>query len=76
MQPCALSEIVGDHDPQLTSKQAAEFLNIKERTLESWRARKIGPRFVGYSAKCVRYPLSGLKAWQAAHTVNTEAQAS
>jgi hypothetical protein len=52
-------------DQHLTQSEAALFLRIEPRTLESWRSRGCGPRFVAYSKRCIRYRLSDLKAWVA-----------
>jgi excisionase family DNA binding protein len=49
--------------PLLTTRQAAEYLNYELRTLESWRHRGGGPRFVRVSAKSVRYRSADLEAW-------------
>jgi len=49
--------------PILTSGEAARFLRLEPRTLESWRGRGIGPKFVRYSARCVRYRLKDLHDW-------------
>lgn len=49
--------------PMLTPGEAAKFLRLEPRTLESWRGRGIGPKFVRYSARCVRYRLKDLQDW-------------
>jgi predicted DNA-binding transcriptional regulator AlpA len=54
---------------------AAEFLGVRPRTLEAWRQRGIGPRYLRYSKTCVRYRLSDIQAWVAMREVNTEAAA-
>lgn len=50
---------------QVTTIAAAEFLGIVPRTLEKLRQKGGGPRYVRFSAKCVRYRISDLLAWQA-----------
>ena len=55
-------------DALLTERQAAEFLNVSERTLQSWRARRVGPAFVK-SGRVVRYRLRDLLSWIDANTV-------
>ncbi len=56
--------------PLLTSREAAEFLRLEPRTLESWRGRPgVGPKFVRYSARCVRYRLKDLQDWVDARVV-------
>ena len=37
--------------PMLDQEEAARFLHVQPRTLESWRQRRIGPRFVRYSMR-------------------------
>ncbi len=50
-------------DRLLTQIEAAEVLSIQARTLESWRLRGIGPRFIRYTSRAVRYRLSDLSSW-------------
>jgi hypothetical protein len=59
-------------DKQLTQKQVAELLNIQPRTLESWRQRRIGPPFVAYSRRCIRYRERDLQRWLETQTIVTE----
>ena len=47
----------------LTQEEAAQLLSVKSRTLEGWRMRGGGPKFVRLSARCVRYRPSDLQAW-------------
>jgi len=50
-------------DEILTPKQAAEFLKVPARTLESWRYRKTGPAFLKYGRSTARYRLVDLVAF-------------
>ena len=50
-------------DRLLTTAQAANALAISPRTLESWRLKGIGPPFVSYGSRCVRYLDSELREW-------------
>jgi len=50
-------------DRLLTTRQAADYLNFDRRTLEGWRLRGGGPRFVRISARSVRYRRSDLIRW-------------
>ena len=59
--PCAL----------LTERQAAELLNVSSRTLQAWRLRGGGPRFVRLSGRAVRYRNSDLAAYIEARTVTS-----
>lgn len=56
----------------LSTKQAAAHLNLAPATLEKWRCVGGGPRFIRYSARCIRYSLDDLNSWlnqrTAAHT--------
>ena len=56
----------------LDQEQAAALLNVNSRTLEAWRQRRIGPRWLSYSRRCVRYRLSDLQAWLTEHEVQTK----
>ena len=47
----------------LTTAQVAEALEISERTLEDWRLRGCGPRFIRASRRLVRYRPSALAQW-------------
>jgi hypothetical protein len=49
----------------LTQKQAADFLNVSPRTLESWRRKRTGPRYTRYSNRCLRYSERELADWLA-----------
>jgi predicted DNA-binding transcriptional regulator AlpA len=47
----------------LTTKQAAEMLQLSASTLEDWRWKRIGPRFIRVSGGCIRYDEVELEAW-------------
>jgi predicted DNA-binding transcriptional regulator AlpA len=59
---------------QINTAEAAEFLGLVVRTLEKLRQKGGGPKYVRISAKCVRYRISDLLAWQTslerAHTAD------
>ncbi len=46
----------------MTTAQAADFLGLKKNTLEIWRFRGTGPKFVKLG-RSVRYRLSDLEAF-------------
>lgn len=46
-----------------TEQQAADHLQLKPRTLQAWRVRGGGPRFVRISQRCIRYRLIDLDKW-------------
>jgi predicted DNA-binding transcriptional regulator AlpA len=57
-----------DPDTLLTEVQTAEFLNISVRTLQAWRIKLAGPRFVRVG-RAIRYRRKDLTAWIDANTV-------
>ena len=46
----------------LNQREAADFLGISPRTMESWRVRGFGPAFVRVGG-CARYRTDVLEAW-------------
>ncbi len=61
--------------PNLTTEDAAKFLNVKPSTLEQNRWKGTGPRFVKIG-RSVRYRMADLEAYLDANVFNstTEAQ--
>ncbi|WP_018231419.1 helix-turn-helix transcriptional regulator [Thioalkalivibrio thiocyanodenitrificans] len=51
----------------LTTQEAAERLGLKRTTLEAWRVRGFGPRFVKLG-RCVRYRAADLDSWLESRT--------
>ena len=47
----------------INEKAAAVFLNLQPRTLQAYRQRGGGPRYVAISARCVRYRRTDLRSW-------------
>lgn len=59
-------------DDLLDQRQAATRLGLgSARTLESWRHRGYGPRFLRLSPRLVRYRTTDLDKWLAACVVGT-----
>jgi predicted site-specific integrase-resolvase len=56
-------------DRLLTPDQAAEVLSISPRTLEGWRRKGVGPPYVIYSSRCIRYSEKTLREWLALRSV-------
>lgn len=52
-----------DADLFLNEARAAELLSINPRTLQQWRLRGTGPKFVRISTRCVRYRYRDLMVW-------------
>lgn len=60
----------------LSTDQAAAFLGLKPNTLEIWRVRGQGPRFLKLGTKVrsrVRYRRSELEAWLGSELASTSA---
>jgi predicted DNA-binding transcriptional regulator AlpA len=59
------------HDPDalLMEEHAARFLNLSVRTLQAWRSKMSGPRFVR-AGRAIRYKRSDLVAWIDKNTVS------
>lgn len=61
-------------DKFLTEVEAATFLGVSVRSLQSWRLTGKGPRFCKFE-KAVRYPQSALVRWTSSRAVESTAQA-
>lgn len=48
--------------------EAADLLGLSIRTLQNWRVRGGGPRFVRISARCIRYRIADIEEWISART--------
>lgn len=65
-----IDEIAADIGPSLLSTaEAADALGLSERTLQDWRLRGRGPRYVRMSARAVRYRPRELARWILEHEV-------
>ena len=54
----------GNEGQQLLRQgEVAEILNLSPRTLEAWRHRGGGPRYVLLTPRCVRYRRADLVTW-------------
>jgi len=51
----------------LTAEELAEMLSVRVETLNQWRYRGEGPRFVKSSRRFLRYRLSDVEAWLEQH---------
>jgi len=50
-----------------TEESTARWLGLSQRTLQKWRARGCGPKFVRVSQRCIRYRRSDLLIWAQKH---------
>ncbi|MCP5365994.1 MAG: DNA-binding protein [Hyphomicrobiales bacterium] len=53
--------------------EAARFLGFKARTMQAYRYRGTGPRYVKLSARAVKYRRADLRAYAEQHLHNTTA---
>lgn len=70
MQPTTTAD---DPDAALNENRAAEFLGVSVRTLQAWRVRGGGPRYVKIG-RAVRYQRRELMGFQEAHTVGSTSE--
>lgn len=54
--------------PLMTTTDAASALGVSVRTLQDWRYKRIGPRFVR-QGRVVRYSQTALDSWVAGNEV-------
>lgn len=54
---------MSDLNPPMNSRDAARFLGVTEKTLANLRQRGTGPKFLAFSARCIRYKEADLVAW-------------
>jgi len=62
--------------PLLTSKETAHLLGVRLGTLEAWRTRGLGPRFIRISSRCIRYEPGALREWMASRTTEPAERAT
>ncbi len=58
----------------LTPPEVAERLRVALKTLEDWRRRGDGPRFIRLGRACVRYRTEEIEAFLAARTLRHTAE--
>src|SRR5262245_40661570 len=74
--PTTLSPPAADSDPDaaFNESQAANLLGVSVRTLQAWRVRGGGPRYIKIG-RAVRYQRRVLVSFQAEHTVSSTTEA-
>jgi predicted DNA-binding transcriptional regulator AlpA len=55
---------------RLTSKELAERVGKSLHTLQFWRCRGIGPKFMKMGHRSIVYDLADVEAWEREHTFN------
>lgn len=56
----------------MSGPKAAEFLGVSKKTIENWRQKKMGPRFVRLSRRAVRYRIADLLEFIRGKTVDND----
>ncbi len=65
-----------DRASLIDEKAAGEFLGIQPRTLQQWRQRGVGPKYLAISRRCVKYRFCDLDAWAESKLVNSTSESS
>jgi predicted DNA-binding transcriptional regulator AlpA len=76
LSPPARTTDAADPNELFCQDDAAHFLAVSPRTLEQWRVRGAGPRFVRLSRRAVRYRRRDLHDWIAERVVQPTSQPS
>jgi len=58
----------------MTEKQASDYLQLTTRTLQAWRYRGGGPKYIRVSSKCVRYRQSDIDKWLASRIASSTSE--
>lgn len=53
----------------MTEKDAAVFIGVSVKTLQTWRSRRVGPAYIRIAPKCIRYREADLVAFVDSHLV-------
>lgn len=53
-------------------KTAAKLIDIKPQTMQAWRHKGIGPKYVKISRRCVKYDPCDIEEWISKKRVNPE----
>ena len=54
-------------DSFIDEKAAGEFLNLTPRTMQGYRQKGGGPKYVALSSRCLRYTRRWLRGWAESH---------
>ena len=61
--PTYLDEPSNEHEQLLRQEDVAKILDLSPRTLEAWRHKGGGPRYLSLTPRCVRYRRRDLLEW-------------
>jgi len=67
-------KITTDPDQLIAEEEAAGFIGVTRRALQSWRINGKGPRFVKISARCVRYRRRDLIEWSEEQLISSTSE--
>ena len=75
MQPAVVASPLAELHPDqlIDGMTAARFLGVATRTLERWRARGFGPRFVKVGDGLIRYRVRAMIEWSTAREQSSTA---
>ena len=59
-----LFETDGAPPRTLTEHEVAKLIGVNVKTLRNWRVRGLGPKYLKYHNKLVRYRLAEIISWQ------------
>jgi predicted DNA-binding transcriptional regulator AlpA len=59
----------------MNEEGAAREIGVSIKTLQAWRQRGGGPRYVSISRRCVRYRSEDLRAWAESKLVSSTSEA-
>ena len=59
----------------LTQHEAANVLRLSQRTIERLRVSGVGPKFIRYGGRSIRYRQSDLEEWIASRVVQSTSEA-
>jgi hypothetical protein len=68
LEPVDPAKIINE-DPVLDTLDAAAYLGVQPSRLQKWRQRDEGPIYLSYEGDYIRYELSELVVFRAAHRV-------
>jgi hypothetical protein len=54
-------------DAFIDEKAAADFLGLTDRTMQGYRQKGGGPKYVALSSRCLRYTRRWLRGWAESH---------
>lgn len=53
----------------MDEKDAALFIGVSQKTLQTWRSRRMGPPYIRIARKCIRYRRADLEEFVDARVV-------